>query len=438
MSVRVAPRRRHDPGRRAEVTQSQENSGVRTPADPPPAQGVGRPADPAVAGHEGGDGSAPRRRRPVRTSLVALAVVVVAAASGLAATGALGSDGGGSAAAAPSGPARTAKVEKATLTRTETVDGTLGYGEATAVRAPGSGTPAEDGGQGGAPAGRATAGDGSGVLTQLPGEGQVIRRGDPVYSVDERRVPLLYGSTPLYRTLDVGAEGGDVQVLERNLAALGHTGFTVDREYTSGTAEAVRAWQEDLGREETGTVAPGDAVVAPGARRVAEVKASIATVPSGDVLTWTGTTRLVSVDLDVRYEDLVDEGTEATVALPDGTRVNAVVADVGNAATARPAQEDGGSDGATLPVELTVRDQEQLGRYQAAPVDVTLAAETRRDVLAVPVNALVARQGGGYAVQVVTDGGVEYRPVRLGMFADGRVEVSGAGVTEGLDVGVPG
>ena len=179
---------------------------------------------------------------------------------------------------------------------------------------------------------------------------------------------------------------------------------------------------------------------ASGARRVDRVESARGDSASGDVLTWTGTRRTVTVDLEARYEDLVEEGTKATVALPDGTEAEARVTDVGSAATAEPAEggdSESGADEATLPVELTVKDQKKLGRYQAAPVDVTLAAETREDVLAVPVDALVARKGGGYAVQAVTGSAVEYRPVELGMFAGGMVEVSGDGITEGLKVAVP-
>jgi peptidoglycan hydrolase-like protein with peptidoglycan-binding domain len=372
----------------------------------------------------------------VRTSLIVVAAAVVAATGGIAATGALGGSGGSTPAAASSGPARTAEVEETTLTRTETVDGTLGYGAPSTVQAAGGGggQPAQDGGKSGSGDGQES---GGGTLTWLPGEGDVITRGETVYSVDEDKVPLLYGSIPLYRTLDVGAEGKDVQLLETNLAALGYIGFTVDEEYTSGTAGAVRAWQEDLGRKETGTVAPGDAVVAGGARRIAEIKAARGAAASGDILTWTGTKRLVTVDLDTRYEDLVKEGSKATVKLPNGTEADATVASVGNAATAKPAESGGSSDTTTLPVKLSVEDQKKLGRYQAAPVDVTLAAESRRNVLAVPVNALVARKGGGYAVQAVTAGGVENRPVKVGLFANGMVEISGDGITKGLKVGIP-
>jgi hypothetical protein len=370
-----------------------------------------------------------RRRHPVRVSLIVLAATALTAAGIIAATGALGGDGGNGPAAAPSGPTRTAEVERTTLTRGEKVDGTLGYGDTSPVQA--------GGGAGEQPAQGGGSGDGGGMLTWLPREGDVIKRGETVYSVNADRVPLLYGSTPFYRVLNAGAEGADVGVLEKNLAALGYTGFTVDSEYTSGTADAVRAWQKDLGRKETGKVAPGDSVVASGARRVAEVKADRGTTASGEILTWTGTRRLVTVDLETRYEDLVKEGTQATVTLPNGTQAEATVTNVGNAVTAKPTGSGGGDDTATLPVTLLVKDQKKLGRYQAAPVEVTLAAESRQDVLAVPVNALVARKGGGYAVQAVTASGVEYRPVKLGMFADAMVEISGDGIAEGLKVGIP-
>ncbi|MFF2184534.1 peptidoglycan-binding protein [Streptomyces sp. NPDC058155] len=423
--------------RPADGTPSDASDGVPSHTPPAPAADVSS-TDISSGGSPEGHGGP--RRRPLRASLITLAALTVVAAGGIGATGVLGGDGGESAEAAPSSPAKSATVEKTTLTRGETVDGALGYGEATTVRAPatGGGSGARGATAGGADSDGGT-GTGTGTLTWLPDVGDEIERGESVYSADERKSVLLYGSTPLYRTLDVGSEGKDVLMLERNLAALGHTGFTVDEEYTGSTADAVRAWQEDLGREETGEVTPGDAVVASGARRVSDVGAARGAALSGDILTWTGTGRVVTVDLEVRFEGFVKDGTKATVTLPDGTAVTAKVTDIGAAATAAPSDggEDKSAEDATLPVELTVKDQKKLGRYQAAPVDVTLAAESRADVLAVPVSALIARQGGGYAVQAITDDGVENIPVELGLFADGLVEVSGSGITEGLRVGVP-
>ncbi|MEU6825503.1 peptidoglycan-binding protein [Streptomyces atriruber] len=428
---------------------------VLTPEEATPDTASGE--DPDEDGAPPGSG---RRRRPLRTSLIALAAITVTAAAGIAATGTIGGDGGDSAGSAPSGPPATAKVERTTLTNTETVDGNLGYGDATTVQAPasssgnGDGQSAQNGGSGqsgqSGQSGSSGATGSDGIVTWVPEEGKIIERGDTVYRVDQQRIPLLYGSFPLYRTLASGSEGDDVRMLEKNLRALGYQGFTVDDTYDSATAAAVKKWQDDLNRKETGAVAAGDAVVASGARRVADVKASPGAAPSGSILSWTGTRRIVAVDLDVQFEDLVEKGTEVTVELPDNTTVKAEVTDIGTPSTSKAADSsdssgsgDSGSgsgssdDKATLPLELTVKDQKGLGRYQAAAVQVTLKAESRKDVLVVPVSALVAQRGGGYAVEVVTADGTEYRPVKLGMFADSKVEVSGKGIKEGTVVGVP-
>lgn len=73
-------------------------------------------------------------------------------------------------------------------------------------------------------------------------------------------------------------------------------------------------------------------------------------------------------------------------------------------------------------------------------MQVSLVSETVTDVLAVPVNALLALAGGGYAVEVVDKGG-KHRlvPVTTGLFDDdgGLVEVSGRGLSAGQNVVVP-
>lgn len=344
--------------------------------------------------------------RRSRRVLILLPALLITAAAGGVATGLLGRRPATPASAAPTGPPATATVERRTLTRTETVDGTLGYGTRYAVQAP--------------PGAR-------GMVTWLPGEGDVVERGDTVYRLDQERIPLLYGSVPLYRTLSAGSKGDDVRQLERNLVALGYTGFTADGEYTSATAGAVRAWQKDLGRDRTGVVQPGDAVVSSGARRVAELTSEPGDAAAGALLKWTGTTRVVDADVDTGHADLVRLGGPAKVELPDGAEVAARVTHIGTPTS------DAKAGGATVPVELTVTEQKKLGAYQAAEVGVHLAADTRKNVLAVPITALAARPGGGYAV--VTGG--RYLPVRTGLFADSYVEISGTGVVAGLTVGVP-
>ncbi|MGW0827567.1 peptidoglycan-binding protein [Streptomyces sp. NPDC002845] len=388
----------------------------------------------------GGAPAGPRSRRVLRVTVIAATGIAAAAVAGAAAAG-WGGQGDAAAEAAPTGPPATAKVEKTTFTRSERVRGTLGHGTPTTLEAPGgSGTDGGGAGEGGGEGAR-----GTGTVTWLPKAGDTVKRGKPVYRVDERPVPLLYGSVPLYRTLGSGSEGKDVEQLERNLAELGYGGFTVDEKFTDLTAQALRKWQSDLGLPKTGRLAPGEAAVASGAIRVDELKTAPGRAASGEVLTYTGTKRVISVDLKVAHEGLVKKGTAATVTLPDDSTAEAEVTRVGTAATA-PADDGegggsgwgGGSDEATIPVELTVADTKQLGSYQSAPVGVVLKAEERKDVLAVPVNALVALLEGGYGVEVVQKNGTtSYLRVKLGMFADGKVEISGDGLKPGLTVGVP-
>lgn len=360
------------------------------------------------------------RRRWVRRVVSAASAVAVA---GVATAAALGLFGGGDEASPAEGtlPPATTEITRTTLVASEQFDGTLGYGEATVVLAPGTGT---------------------GLVTWLPEAGETIQRGEPVYAVNAQPVVLLYGSMPLFRQLVPGATGQDVKLLERNLAELGYDGFTADTEYTSGTAGAVADWQADLGWPETGTLDPARVVVSPGAIRVAEPLAPLGAPASGELLSYTGTDRLITVELDVADQQLVAEEMTVTVTLPDGSTVDGTVSEVGTVATA-PEPEQAGmgqqqpDQPTTIAVTVTVDDPEALGDWDAAPVVVTLETDRRDGVLAVPVEALVALAEGGYGLQVVDGENTSYVAVDTGLFAQGLVEVEGDGIAEGMRVGVP-
>jgi len=311
-------------------------------------------------------------------------------------------------------PPATAEVTRMTLTETETVDGTLGYGEPVTV----------------------TARLGS-TITWLPAVGSTVARGKPLYRADEHPVVLLYGSLPLYRRLAAGVTGDDVRQLEQNLAAGGYQGFAVDREFNADTAAAVRRWQADLGLAGTGQVDLGSVVYATGPVRITEQRAHVGDPATGPVLSYTGTTRTVSVALDVGKQQLVRVGVPATVTLPDGRTVPGTVTEVGTVAHQKPTAGNAPADGATIDVTVSIADQAALGTFDRAPVHVDLVADQRKDVLTVPVGALLALTEGGYGLQVVEGGTTRIVAVRVGLFAGGRVEVSGAGITPGTVVGVP-
>jgi peptidoglycan hydrolase-like protein with peptidoglycan-binding domain len=325
-------------------------------------------------------------------------------------------------------PPATAKITRTTLVETKTVPGTLGYGDPVPISA---------------------AGSGAGTITWIAPVGLTVRRGEPLFKVDEEPVVALYGSLPLYRILRVGTQGGDVEQLEKNLAELDYTALTVDDRFTAATAKAVRTWQASLGVPATGTVEPDQVVFTPGAVRIAEHTARVGEPIGGgsvergaSVLNYTGTTRLVTVDLKLADQALAAQGRTVTVTVPGGKTVQGKISEVGTVATAQETASaaSGGTSSAAsdarIQVTVTVADQGALGSLNAAPVDVDLVSEERNDVLAVPVAALLALTDGGYGVEIVDGATTRIVAVKTGMFAAGRVEVSGEGIAEGMTVGV--
>ena len=88
-----------------------------------------------------------------------------------------------------------------------------------------------------------------------------------------------------------------------------------------------------------------------------------------------------------------------------------------------------------MPVTIQLLHAGRLGSLDQAPVTVAFALATRHNVLAVPVSALLATAGGGYAVDVVNANHTTTRiPVTAGAFAGGYVEVSGAEITAGMQI----
>ncbi|MCW6006886.1 peptidoglycan-binding protein [Micromonospora sp. CPCC 205371] len=310
-------------------------------------------------------------------------------------------------------PPATAQVSRQTLLDTQTESGTLGYGAATVVP------------------GRL-----SGTLTWLPATGATVKRGQPLYRVDNEPVLLLYGTLPAYRALSPGAEGADVEQFERNLRALGYDGFTVDDTYSSATASAVRQWQEDLGLSETGTVELGRVVYAAGQVRLDSHEAAVGDPlqPGAEVLGYTGTARVVTVELDPSDQRLVKKGGAVAVTLPDGKTVQGKIA---GSQTVVSAGEGQNPDETKIEVTVTLSQSEAVASLDEATLDVAFTASQRENVLTVPVAALLALAEGGYGVQVVEGGVTRIVAVETGLFANGQVEVTGTGLTEGTTVGMP-
>ncbi|MDQ6742853.1 MAG: peptidoglycan-binding protein, partial [Candidatus Dormibacteraeota bacterium] len=290
--------------------------------------------------------------------------------------------------------------------------------------------------------------DGS-SYTWLAPAGSMIERGQRLYEVSGRPVPVLYGERPAWRRLAPGVSGPDVRQLEDNLVALGFatgTGLVVDGNFTEVDAAAVRRWQASLGVEQTGEVDLGAVVFTPAAVRVISLHTSVgsAVQPGSPILDVSSTEKVVTVQLDTAYEQLVRPGDAVSITLPDNHSTTVgTVKDVGSVASTPGGQGNQGSQGGpparpAVPVSIAVADQGALARYDQAPVRVSITDQVHRQVLAVPITALLAQGDGGYAVRVLRGAAGYLLRVEVGIFGDdGLVEVSGEGLQAGLGVQVP-
>ncbi|MFF7389970.1 peptidoglycan-binding protein [Streptomyces scabiei] len=355
------------------------------------------------------------------------------------------------------------------------LSGTLGYGTPLSVQ-----------------------GSASGSVTWLPAPGAKIERNEQLYRVDDRPVLVFYGRTPMFRRLDTrGLVGRDIKVVADNLRALGYdigsqpgVGSTVrkaaaptstaeskpsppkdaptaseaqagdapggpqdepdaqpsaasapeetkvkegDGVLTASLMNAIRRWQTARGVAATGVLGAGDIVVTQGAVRVSSVKAKLgADATAGDLLALTATTKSVTVPVDATDVGSVEQGATVTIKLPDGSTAPGKVSGV-----ATVVQSEEGPEGANGPARVTVTvsldraGADKVADIDSAAVQVQFNGQTKKDVLAVPVAALLALSEGGYAVQVENG---PLRPVELGMFAKGMVEITGPSVEEGTKV----
>jgi hypothetical protein len=151
------------------------------------------------------------------------------------------------------------------------------------------------------------------------------------------------------------------------------------------------------------------------------------------VLGTTSTKQLVQLQVSASEQGLARVGESAPVTLPDGKTVKAHITAVGTVAeAAEGGGEEGGGGEPTIAVTLALGHP--VTRLDKAPVSVELLKQVRRNVLAVPATALVATAGGGYAVEALKGTHRVTVAVTPGMFADGYVQIEGAGVHAGLKV----
>ena len=168
------------------------------------------------------------------------------------------------------------------------------------------------------------------------------------------------------------------------------------------------------------------------------------------VLQTTSTQEVVTVDLDATKQSEAVVGEPVTVELPDGSTVNGKVTQVSPVAQSSSNSGNGngngngsgggggngngsGSPSAVVPVTITLTGHTHVSGLDQAAVSVNFVQQKANNVLSLPVTALIATQGGGYAVQEAASPH-SLIPVTPGLFAAGYVQISGAGIYPGLQV----
>jgi peptidoglycan hydrolase-like protein with peptidoglycan-binding domain len=156
------------------------------------------------------------------------------------------------------------------------------------------------------------------------------------------------------------------------------------------------------------------------------------------VLTTTSPQQLVQLKLKAEQQQLAHLGERVPVMLPGGGTVRGTIIEVGTVAseTKSPEGEKApsgeGSGESTIPVTIAL--DHRVAHLDQAPVSVELVKSVRQNVLAVPATALTATAGGGYAIEVLEGSRRVELTVTPGMFANGYVQVEGAGLHEGQRV----
>jgi peptidoglycan hydrolase-like protein with peptidoglycan-binding domain len=260
-----------------------------------------------------------------------------------------------------------------------------------------------------------------------------------LYRVDDDPVLLLCGTVPAYRDLDTGDKGKDVRQLNRNLHELGYDVDPDDNDFTGETEEALEKLQDDKGFDETGALDVDDAVFLPESVQIAKVTGELggSARPGAQVAQATSNTLEVQVDLEASQQGEVKKGDRAQITLPGNTSVKGKVDRLGR--VAQTAEKDADVGTATIPAYISLDKPKKASGLDRAPVQVDITTKGVESALSVPVTALVGKSGGGFAVEVVRDGGRrELVAVELGLFdtADGRLEVEGD-LDEGDQVVVP-
>ena len=263
-----------------------------------------------------------------------------------------------------------------------------------------------------------------GVLIQVPASGTVLTQGDVLYRTGTEIAYLMHGSLPAWRTFESGMDNGeDVRQLETLLRDMGYFDYEPDNHFSWATTSAIMKWQKAVGLPQTGTIPLGRMVFTPGDLRVGTVTARLGDRVAADTELYDVTSTTQVVDANTTTGTITSVGTPTEKSSGSGSGSGSGSSD---------------SKERVIPITVTLTDASATANFQEVSVTVDLPSQKREGVLSVPVGALLALSPDQYGIEIVApDGTTRKVAVSVGLFAGGRVEVSGEGVSEGQRVVVP-
>ena len=269
---------------------------------------------------------------------------------------------------------------------------------------------------------------------------------------------LMFGDLPAWRDMKEGiAAGEDINQLKLNLIALGY-GTTetleMDSAFDSNTTAAIMKLQSDLNLIASGEIDFGEVIFVSGTSMVnssstlpnigekintgielfslTPIERISTQITSDGAINITGKSlQKVEIQVDVADQNLVVKGSEVEIELPDESTIMGMVHEVGSFAVV---PQDGDP---FLEVSIAVKGSTEYFKWTGAVVTVNATKELAKEVLASPVNGLLALLSGGYALEIVTENGTTLVPVETGIYADGWVEINGSGLQAGTEIIVP-
>ena len=224
----------------------------------------------------------------------------------------------------------------------------------------------------------------------------------------------MYGSVPAYRNMQSGDTGTDITQLQRSLAELGYNPGSTDGTFGSATLTAVEDWQKADGLSVTGVVDLGQVVFIGGTSRVIAQLATVgdATTSGTQIMTIGPESPIVTTSESSTQLGLLTQGQTVEVQLPDNSIVPGKVTSVGgstgsSSSSGSSGGSGGGSGASSSSTAATVAlNNPALGNSIAgSSVNVIVTTDSVRNVLAVPLGALLATSSGQFIVQVPTASG---------------------------------